>query len=120
MSRASGLGDEQAVGLVVAGERESVDRRGHPGMVVGHRGLASTSSSVQPDPPRTSAAIRGTFTHDDGSPDSPRSGPEPERRPNMASTPMARADAYGLLPSLLILLMLVLASLGIVAQAASV
>jgi hypothetical protein len=38
----------------------------------------------------------------------------------MASTPMARVDAYGLLPSLLILLMLVLASLGIVAQAASV
>lgn len=38
----------------------------------------------------------------------------------MASTPMMRADASGLLPSLLILLLLVLASLGIVAQAATV
>jgi hypothetical protein len=38
----------------------------------------------------------------------------------MASTPMIRADAFGLLPSLLILLLLVLASLGIVAQAATV
>jgi hypothetical protein len=37
----------------------------------------------------------------------------------MASTPMIRADAFGLLPSLLILLLLVLASLGIVAQAAT-
>jgi hypothetical protein len=32
---------------------------------------------------------------------------------------MVRADAYGLLPSILVLLMLVLASLGIVAQAAT-
>jgi hypothetical protein len=39
---------------------------------------------------------------------------------DMASTPMARVDAYGLLPSLLVLLMLVHASLGNVAQAASV
>lgn len=38
----------------------------------------------------------------------------------MASTPMMRADAFGLLPSLFILLLLVLASLGIVAQAATV
>ena len=38
----------------------------------------------------------------------------------MASTPMIRADAFGLLPSLLILQLLVLASLGIVAQAATV
>jgi hypothetical protein len=38
----------------------------------------------------------------------------------MASTPMARVDAYGLLPSLLIVLMLVLAILGIVAHAATV
>ena len=38
----------------------------------------------------------------------------------MASPPMIRADAFGLLPSLLILLLLVLASLGIVAQAATV
>jgi hypothetical protein len=37
----------------------------------------------------------------------------------MASTPMIRVDADALLP-LLILLMLVLASLGIVAQAATV
>ena len=37
----------------------------------------------------------------------------------MASTPMIRADAYGLLPPLLIALLLVLASLGIVAQAAT-
>jgi hypothetical protein len=38
----------------------------------------------------------------------------------MASTPMIRADAFGLLPSSLILLLLVLAVLGIVAQAATV
>ena len=38
----------------------------------------------------------------------------------MASTPMIRVDAFGLLPSLLILLLLVLAVLGIVAQAATV
>jgi hypothetical protein len=37
----------------------------------------------------------------------------------MASIPMIRAEADGLLPSILILLMLVLASLGIVAQAAT-
>jgi hypothetical protein len=37
----------------------------------------------------------------------------------MASTPIFRADAFGLLPSLLILLLLVLAALGIVAQAAT-
>ena len=37
----------------------------------------------------------------------------------MASTPMVRADAYGLPPSILVLLMLILASLGIVAQAAT-
>jgi hypothetical protein len=37
----------------------------------------------------------------------------------MASTPMVQADVYGLLPSILILLMLILASLGIVAHAAT-
>lgn len=37
----------------------------------------------------------------------------------MASTPMVRADAFGLLPSILVLLMLILASLGIVAHAAT-
>ena len=37
----------------------------------------------------------------------------------MASTPMMRADAFRLLPSILVLLMLVLASLGIVAHAAT-
>ena len=37
----------------------------------------------------------------------------------MASTPVIRADAFGLLPSLTILLMLILASLGIVAHAAT-
>ncbi len=37
----------------------------------------------------------------------------------MASTPMVRADAYGLLPSILTLLILILASLGIVADAAT-
>ena len=37
----------------------------------------------------------------------------------MASTPMVRADAYALLPSILVLLMLILASLGIVEQAAT-
>lgn len=38
----------------------------------------------------------------------------------MASTQMIRVDAYGLLPSLLIVLMLVLAILGVVAHAAVV
>jgi hypothetical protein len=38
----------------------------------------------------------------------------------MASTPIIRVDAGAFLPSILILLMLVLASLGIVAQAATV
>ena len=38
----------------------------------------------------------------------------------MASTPMIRVDVGWFLPSILILLMLVLASLGIVAQAATV
>lgn len=37
----------------------------------------------------------------------------------MVSTPMVRADAIGLPPSILVLLMLVLASLGIVAHAAT-
>ena len=37
----------------------------------------------------------------------------------MALTPMVRVDAFGLLPSIMILLMLILASLGIVAQAAT-
>ena len=38
----------------------------------------------------------------------------------MASTQLVRVDAYGLLPSLLIVLMLILASLGVVAHAAAV
>lgn len=38
----------------------------------------------------------------------------------MASTPMIRVDAYGLLPTLLIALMLVLAFLGVIAHAAAV
>jgi hypothetical protein len=42
-----------------------------------------------------------------------------KERSMMASTPMVRADAFGLLPSILVLLMLVLASLGIVAHAAT-
>ena len=37
----------------------------------------------------------------------------------MASTQMIRADAYGLLPSLLIALLLILAILGVVAHAAA-
>lgn len=37
----------------------------------------------------------------------------------MASTPMIRADAFGLLPSILILIMLILAMLGVVAHAAA-
>jgi hypothetical protein len=37
----------------------------------------------------------------------------------MAPTQMIRVDAYGLLPSLLIVLMLVLAALGVVAHAAA-
>jgi len=37
----------------------------------------------------------------------------------MASTPMVRVDTFGLLPSIMILLMLILASLGIVAHAAT-
>lgn len=38
----------------------------------------------------------------------------------MASTPVIRVDAYGLLPTLLIALMLILAMLGVVAHAAAV
>jgi hypothetical protein len=37
----------------------------------------------------------------------------------MASTQMIRADAYGLLPSLLITLLLILAILGVIAHAAA-
>lgn len=37
----------------------------------------------------------------------------------MASTQMNRVGAYGLLPSLLIVLMLILAALGVVAHAAA-
>lgn len=37
----------------------------------------------------------------------------------MASTQMTRVDAYGLLPSFLIALMLILAMLGVVAQVAT-
>ena len=37
----------------------------------------------------------------------------------MASTHIDRVDAFGLLPSLLIVLMLVLAALGVVAHAAA-
>jgi hypothetical protein len=37
----------------------------------------------------------------------------------MASTQMYRVDAYGLLPSILIVLMLILAILGVVAHAAA-
>jgi len=37
----------------------------------------------------------------------------------MASTQTIRVDAYGLLPSLLIVLMLILAFLGVVAHAAT-
>jgi hypothetical protein len=37
----------------------------------------------------------------------------------MSSTPMIRADAYGLLPTLLIVLMLILAALGVIAHAAA-
>jgi hypothetical protein len=43
---------------------------------------------------------------------------DPERRPTMAPTQTIRVDAYGLLPSLLIVLMLMLALLGVVAHAA--
>lgn len=37
---------------------------------------------------------------------------------DMAATQMIRVDAFGLLPSLLIVLMLILAALGVVAHAA--
>jgi len=49
---------------------------------------------------------------------SDRSGNE-GKETAMASTPMVQADVYGLLPSILILLMLILASVGIVAHAAT-
>lgn len=38
----------------------------------------------------------------------------------MASTQMIRVDAYGLLPTLFIVLMLILAFLGVIAHAAAV
>jgi hypothetical protein len=62
-------------------------------------GAASASSEPMTDPSR-------------------RSGDE-GKETKMASTPMVQADVYGLLPSILILLMLILASLGIVAHAAT-
>jgi hypothetical protein len=43
----------------------------------------------------------------------------PGRRPTLASTQMIRVDAYGLLPSILIVLMSILAILGVVAHAAA-
>lgn len=53
------------------------------------------------------AAATGAVAHD-------RNGDQA-----MSSTPMIRADAFGLLPSILIALMLVLAALGVVAHAAA-
>ena len=54
---------------------------------------------------------------------SPRTDVDPgaahRKEPGMPSTQMIRVDAYGLLPSLLILLMLILAALGVVAHAAA-
>jgi hypothetical protein len=44
---------------------------------------------------------------------------DPGKETDMASTPIVRADGFGLLPSIMILLMLILASLGIVAHAAT-
>jgi len=49
---------------------------------------------------------------------SDRSGNE-GKETEMASTAMVQADVYGLLPSILVLLMLILASLGVVAHAAT-
>ncbi len=45
--------------------------------------------------------------------------PDPEGGTKMAETQMIRVDAYGLLPSFFIVLMLILAMLGIVAHAAA-
>lgn len=57
---------------------------------------------------------------DDGiTPDRRGPGPTVRKEQGMASTPMIRVDAYGLLPSLFILLMLILAALGVVAHAAA-
>ena len=44
---------------------------------------------------------------------------DPERRTDMASAQMIRVDAYGLLPSILIVLMSILAILGVVAHSAA-
>jgi len=44
----------------------------------------------------------------------------PGRRPSMAESQSLRVDAYGLLPTLLIVLMLLLASLGVIAHAAAI
>lgn len=45
---------------------------------------------------------------------------DPVRRESaMASNPLIRADAFDVLPPILVMVMLVLASLGIVAQAAA-
>jgi hypothetical protein len=46
-------------------------------------------------------------------------GRDPGRSEQMASTPLIRRDAGELRPSILVLLMLILASLGVVAQAAT-
>jgi hypothetical protein len=65
------------------------------------------------------AAVAGIAAHHGASPDHLGRATTYGRSSAMASTPMIRADAFGLLPSLLILLLLVLAVLGIVAQAAT-
>ena len=117
MSRASGSLDEQAVGVVVAGERQSIGRGGHARMVVdGATGVPSTN--VHTGSPRTSAAVAASMAGGIGAARQTVVGDE-ERRPTMASTPMVRADAYRAPALDLILLMLILASLGIVAHAAT-
>ena len=115
--------DEQAVGVVIAGERQAIDRgSAMRAMVVGadlpFAGQADRPSSVQRFGTDVGwrGGVRGCQPVDRARSD--RSGTH-GKETEMASTPMVRADVYGLLPSLLILLMLILASLGIVAHAAT-
>ena len=94
--------------------RRSVGTRGrHPSSAI-----ASVRPRRRPDPcpvarePAEPMIAPATATKD--------VHPHPEGAIAMATTQMVRVDAYGLLPSLLIVLMLILAILGVVAHAAVV
>ena len=111
--------DEEAVGGVIPGERQAVHRARHAPMVIGADlpfAQAGSPSYVHAYSARMSAGVAASGSQPVDDPIRPVGQ---HKETEMASTPMVRADVYGLLPSILILLMLILASLGIVAHAAT-